>query len=156
MANKKHAALIHKWLNGAKIQWRYAGSQWRDCDDDNPEWSPLIEYRVKPVEPEREYPKTQMSPEELDHIWCNGPPNSGLSCVVVANAALRHACDSGQVLSRAEFDRAIGDRAARDVAVATEVLKSLLWVFQPTDKVAKEFDQDYLLKIIERATKEKQ
>jgi hypothetical protein len=55
-----------------------------------------------------------------DVIW------NSEGCAAVANAALRHACDAGQIVTRAEFDRAVGDRKARDMAVA-EAVRTWAW-----------------------------
>lgn len=126
MANKKHAALIQAWLNGAKIQWRHNGTPWRDCDDDNPEWSPVIEYRVKPVEQEQEV-NLVMTATEMYRLFISreGTTHDALSFVV--GEALQRSLDKGLLVPRAEFDRAIGDRAARDMAVAKAVAVRCYW-----------------------------
>jgi len=42
----KHAALIHAWADGAKIQWKSDLQDWRDIGD--PSWINSYEYRIKP------------------------------------------------------------------------------------------------------------
>lgn len=44
----KHAEVIKKWADGAKIQFKSPTStQWLDHPD-NPDWSLNVDYRVKP------------------------------------------------------------------------------------------------------------
>jgi hypothetical protein len=44
----KHAELIKKWADGAKIQIKYfKNDDWEDVD---PTWSEQFEYRIKPEE----------------------------------------------------------------------------------------------------------
>jgi len=44
----KHAELIKKWADGAKIQIKYSeNDDWKDV---NPTWSEQFEYRIKPEE----------------------------------------------------------------------------------------------------------
>ena len=44
----KHAELIKKWADGAKIQSKYSENY--DWEDVNPSWGEQFEYRVKPEE----------------------------------------------------------------------------------------------------------
>lgn len=99
-----HQALIIQWANGAKIQYRKPDELvWKDSD--TPAWVEDYEYRVKPVEPERVYPETKLTGKEAWRIYKSifGSPESGL--IYVANAAVRHAIDAGQVVTRDEFDK---------------------------------------------------
>jgi hypothetical protein len=116
-----HCESIKAWAGGARIQWRTPGtSVWIDCIH-MPEWSIDREYRVKPPEPN--YPTTQLPHADMARIMqMNGnvPPEGWRQ---VANAALRHACDAGQVVRREEFDRAIGERKTRDAAIADAVMQ---------------------------------
>lgn len=116
MKEHKHKETIIAWANGAEIQGRAPGTQeWRDYPD--PAFVEDFEYRVKPKEPPRTYPETLMGITELGKAY-----NDANCCIrAIANAALRHAIDNGQVITREEFDRAIGDRKARDMAIAQEV-----------------------------------
>lgn len=42
----KHAELIHKWAEGAEIQYTRGGDTWLDIEE--PAWNPAIKYRAKP------------------------------------------------------------------------------------------------------------
>ena len=44
----KHADLIHAWADGAEIQYRHWGSDWKDSR--SPTWDVNWEYRIKPEE----------------------------------------------------------------------------------------------------------
>lgn len=125
MAHRKHEKEIRAWLDGAKIQWRFAGAPWQDIEDDRPDWNPLVEYRVKPVEPEREYPVCHIGGVRLHKKLNEFGGRTDTECKDdmqdLADWILRTECDAGNIVSRAEFDRAIGDRAARDMAVAQGV-----------------------------------
>jgi hypothetical protein len=113
-----HCEAIKAWADGARIQWREGGA-WYDCIH-VPEWSINREYRVKP-EPVKQYPVTGMTNDELHRAGCLGI-GDGFN-VRIANAALRHACDHGQVVRRDEFDRAVGERKTRDAAIADAVMQ---------------------------------
>lgn len=120
MKPHKHAEIIKAWADGVEIEIRYPGEQW--FKSSNPTWDDKLEYRIKPVEPEKVYPRTRMTREELSDAWNLGPDESFIRTVEsVVNAALRHACDNGQVVTRKEFDLAVGDRSKRDLAVARAV-----------------------------------
>lgn len=125
MQPHKHQALIIQWANGAKIQYRKPDELvWKDSDP--PAWVEDYEYRVKPAEPERVYPTTKMDAGELHVIYLeNSKPTYYAGFTAIANAALRHAIDAGQVVTREEFDRAVGDRKARDMEVARAVVHAM-------------------------------
>jgi hypothetical protein len=87
-------------------------------------------------EPEKRYPVTRLTGAELGRIYDGDDSatadwtNRGMDCLTaVANAALRHAVDSGQVVTAEQVNdevRALGERmaerrAARDMAVAEAV-----------------------------------
>lgn len=110
-----HREAIIAWADGARIQSRYKDGPWIDCNH-IPEWQFDHEYRAKP---KPEYPTTMMSCNELYAEFKSGAV-AGLHLTAVANAALRHACDAGQVVPREEFDRALADREARDALIANE------------------------------------
>lgn len=132
MKARPHSEIIKAWADGAEIQYRAPGSGvWKDCPE--PAWVSDYEYRVKPEEPKRRYPETALTSDELCRVSQESVEKtkdwSNLGDVVryaIANAALRHACDNGQVVTREEFDRAVGDRKARDLAVAEAVKDSIL------------------------------
>lgn len=114
-----HCEAIKAWADGARIQWRTPRtSVWVDCIH-VPEWQIGREYRVKP-----DYPTTMMTGNEVFEIWQKSPQQVAVArpLLDVANAALRHACDHGQVVRREEFDRAIGERKTRDAAIANAAM----------------------------------
>lgn len=118
-----HHDAIVAWAGGARIQYRGKGSvQWIDCNH-IPEWKFDHEYRAAP-----DYPASSMTTPELREAArvavCISPPLSDHGDTKlrgVADAALRHACDAGQVVRREEFDRAMACREARDMAIAIAV-----------------------------------
>lgn len=46
---QKHAELIHKWADGAVIQYLSPDNEWKDALNNNPTWNAGETYRVKPV-----------------------------------------------------------------------------------------------------------
>lgn len=120
MASKKHAELIRAWLDGAQIQYLLRSMN-RWVDTEKPNFEESEEFRIKPVEPERVYPKTQMEPSDLVRVWHHAEGGTATMLREVANDVLRHACNSGQIVTREEFNRAVGDRKARDMSVARAV-----------------------------------
>ena len=135
MAAHKHAEVIKAWADGAQIEFRcYANSAWRDVPGD-PVWKEAVEYRVKPAGLARVYPVTQMV--EGDFYAEMKPMTSTLSnLIAVANAALRHACDAGQILTREEFEHAVGDRKVRDMRIAEAVARKFAEKVVWTDDLA--------------------
>ena len=115
MAAHKHAEVIHAYADGATIQILKQG-EWVDMED-SVRFYDGAEYRIKPAEPERVYPMTLMTQYDLGKVYLAAEP-AHLCHVIVANAALRHAMDNGQVVTREEFERALGDRDARDLKIA--------------------------------------
>lgn len=123
----KHCDLIVAWANGAQIQYIDGSGAWCDCFKNEPCWVEEDEYRIKPEPPAKVYPETRMTNAELE---------KSVSCCVhelrgAANAALRHAIDSGQVYTpqdvydmKKELMR--GSRAARDMEIAEAVLNAIL------------------------------
>jgi hypothetical protein len=95
MTQHKHAATIKAWADGEKIECLDRGG-WVDCP--GPTWQDYAEYRVKPAAPAKVYPNTRMTDNEL----CGAYHSSGTPLTSVANAALHHACDAGQVVPMAE------------------------------------------------------
>jgi hypothetical protein len=119
-----HCEAIKAWADGEKIQCRpRCAGDWQDCIH-VPEWRHDHEYRVKPPEPK--YPGTQMRLYDFDQALRRAGARTGMDIRVsteIANTALRHACDHGQVVPREEFDRAVGDRKTRDAAIADAVMQ---------------------------------
>jgi hypothetical protein len=95
------------------------------------------------------FPEESRSLDELDNVARLCKMYEGSSWAWrFANNVLRHACMHGQVVPREAFDRAVGDRDARDMAVAKEVVKSLCWVLEPV--APERFNEDYLGAVIAR------
>lgn len=49
-----HKELIRAWAAGAIIQFQNWRNEWTDCINNDPEWIPKLNYRVKP-EPKPDY-----------------------------------------------------------------------------------------------------
>lgn len=134
MAAHKHAEWIKAKADGQAIQYTLArGAGWHDMDDGDWGFHASLMFRIKPAAPVVEYPVTRMSTDELYEIWRSPAVPIG-ALTNVANAALRHAIDSQQVIRMAEVQEIASQlgkekRAARDLAVAKEVVTSLQWVF---------------------------
>lgn len=122
-----HHDAIVAWAGGAHIQHRPRGGLiWVDCIH-VPEWHITHEYRAAP-----DYPASSMTTPELREAATAAaqaaPSHADYQSVVyrgVADAALRHACDKGEVVRREEFDRATAAREARDMTVAIAVRDAL-------------------------------
>jgi hypothetical protein len=115
-----HREAIKAWADGARIQYRPSeGGAWADCLH-APEWSINNEYRAKP-----DYPASAMTVMELRVAARSAMIAGGHSAAwhAVANAALRHACDHGQVVRREEFDRALADAEARHAMIANAAIQ---------------------------------
>lgn len=127
----KHAELVKHGLDGQQIQMKDGGG-WYPCDVSHPLLYPDFEYRIKPAKEERVYPVTQMSDREMENEWCSADKSERFGDAMrrLANLALRHACDKGQVVTREEFDRAVGDRKVRDMAVAQAVKEACVTAAQ--------------------------
>jgi len=143
VSSHKHAEVITAWANGAEIQFRDIcfSEDWKDTRQ--PQWDESLEYRVKPAEPERPRVGDARSPRRLadlyDQLWRKS--GSGLAPAQFADDVLRHACDAGQIVTREEFDRAVGDRKARDMAVAEAVRDAAnKWIADRWNKLESSFD----------------
>lgn len=101
----KHAEIIKAWAEGHQIQWQDCKQLWHDVK--KPDWDVHTNYRVKPAEPEKSYPVTQMKMEDFNAALRRADAREGLALHVageIANAALRHAIDSGQVVAIEDVD----------------------------------------------------
>lgn len=87
-----HAEVIKQWADGATIE-AYTINEDRWYEVANPSWE-LSQYRVKP---EKAYPETRMSRGQIKAAFHNGGWRS------IANAALRHAIDAGQVVAAENY-----------------------------------------------------
>ncbi len=102
MKPHKYADVIKAWADDITtvIEWRRPpdATDWATCIN-GPSWDENNEYRIKPI---KVYPVTQMTNDDLYAVWAKPAPIS--ACVNVANAALRHAIDAGQVVTAEEAD----------------------------------------------------
>lgn len=90
---QKHAELIKQWADGAEIE-RFCTVQDIWHDEPSPSWNPQAKYRIKP---KPEYPITLMTKYELVNER-DSVDTMVEGMFAIANAAIRHAIDSGQVI----------------------------------------------------------
>lgn len=123
----KHAQCIKAWADGTIIQIREDDGSWHDVNWGSPIFDEKFEYRIKPAEPEKAYPITGLTAHQLQCMRDIDFQGCGSRAYLpgIVNKALRHACDSGQIVTRTEFDRAVGDRNARDLAIALAVRQAV-------------------------------
>jgi hypothetical protein len=125
MASKKHAELIRAWLDGAVIELnvKAKGEKPTWAVDGYPTWDEHYEYRVQPL-----YPETAMSDKEL--FRAAGAGDDVLKFRAIANEAIRHAIDNGQVIVPLNDEHIASivaeQRAARDIAIAEAVRSACL------------------------------
>ena len=108
MKPHKHAEVIKAWADGASIEY---------FDSDDGEWVTLptlffwsedCQYRIKPAEPEKVYPVTRMTYDELHKVYTDnllGKVWDLKGCEEVANAAIRRAIDDGQVMTKSDVEK---------------------------------------------------
>lgn len=124
MAAHKHAEFIKAWAYGKDIEMFHNGlGRWIDVGKARtPEFFVDTEYRIKPAEPERAAITSKMCDRDL----CEAAQNAKHPAIgyrAVADAAIQHALDAGQIVTREEFDRAVGDRKKRDLEIAKAAIK---------------------------------
>lgn len=125
MAAHKHAEVIKAWADGAQVQMRIGDKDhWKDSTE--PTFMDEFEYRIKPAEPERE-PLLAMSNWEIEQFFQCYPGNGRSAAVATVHEAVQRSLNKGWLISKYEFDRAIGDRKARDLAVANAVALRCYW-----------------------------
>jgi len=94
----KNAEAIIAWANGAEIECKdHPRGNWVPCP--GPTWMEYGEYRVKPAAPK--WPETTMTEEQLYKVGINSPDRLmgfQVGYLAVANAALAHALETGQVV----------------------------------------------------------
>lgn len=120
----KHAVAIRGLADGEQIQVKNSGV-WLDCTF--PDFDPESEYRIKPAEPEKVYPGTRMSDEEM-RCCCfyNDMRDTGMRDGLrrLADAAIRHAVDNGYLVLPPECSPSARDMAIAQ-AVAAETVREL-------------------------------
>lgn len=96
--NKPHpqAEFIKAWAEGYVIQIEDLVGNWVDCNSTEHEFSEEHTYRIKPPAPK--WPETTMSGDDLREIYYNHDGSIELGHLAVANAAIAHALETGQVV----------------------------------------------------------
>ena len=106
MKPHKHAELIKAWADGVEVQYNNCTQGWIDCI--NPAWHEGNEYRIKPAAPK--WPETTMTYCQLEFAYLNeGGATSWNSHAArtLANAAIAHACETGQLVTKEAHDDAV-------------------------------------------------
>ena len=115
----RHAEFIKAKADGATIQYRLG--DWHDMDEDDWEFPADGEYRIKPPEPK--WPETMMSGEDLEEIYMLTNAGAGSQdFVAVANAAIAHALETGQVVLP---DESLGDWEVSSIAGRSIIIKQV-------------------------------
>jgi len=100
MKPHKHAEVIKAWADGAVIQYRDEGGFWADVTTGTPTFRVERHYRIKPAP---KWPRTTMSDRALE-IAYTGHEGATAICPEpdewrrIANAALAHSLETGQVV----------------------------------------------------------
>lgn len=123
MAAHKHAAVIHAYADGQEIQI-FKNGEWVDLDEPV-RFFQGVDYRIKPAEPERVYPVTSMNHTDLEKAYGSGiyTERAEEQAKRICNAALKHACDAGEIVTREEFDRAVEDLKSQHLIIARAIVE---------------------------------
>lgn len=91
-----HYDMIVEWAANPSRVVEYYGkftivgeANWYDCPHNQPAWNPETRYRFKPKEPERVFPKTSLTDDELMEVYSEGYSTSVESYRDIANAAIK-------------------------------------------------------------------
>lgn len=118
----KHAEVIKAWADGAEIETESTNGKWltfpKDC---NPEWLEHVQYRVKPAKPERAPIKLKSDEQEMMKFYYAHEGDMMESAICLVKQVVQWELDAGSIVAREEFDRAVGDRASRDLQIARAV-----------------------------------
>jgi len=96
MKPHKHAEVIHAFADGAKLQVRLCGAEhWQETRF--PDFADECEYRIKPEPAAPKWPQTTMTSEQM-LIAQAGLLGMAEQNRALANAAIAHACEAGQVI----------------------------------------------------------
>lgn len=119
MTQHKHAELIKAWADNKTLafEWRRAASVWNHVVGD-PEWLEANEYRIKPVAPVAPKWPESNCPIDLLAIASNSSNLFCASLQAVANAALAHACQSGQLVTKDAHEDAVRKAYAQGQDIA--------------------------------------
>ena len=163
MSNKphRHAEVIKAWADGATIECkpncRPWLTKWAELKE-TPQWHEDHEYRIKPEPPAKVYPVTGMTNAELCGLWDRSPTSGATSIKMafIANATLRHAIDSGQLveppkpgsvielIDGTEYHAALKRNAARDMAIAFAVQGACQEVIWKQEKKYRALHRTYI------------
>lgn len=86
------APMVIAWANGEAIQWWSIDQQeWIDCDKlAPPDWNSNVTYRIKPEAPNKVYPESSLTLEELRKILnINRGLMSPVMAKIIANEAIK-------------------------------------------------------------------
>lgn len=92
---QKHAEIIKAWADGETVEYLNCNTgRWVEVSSVSFRWDIDDQYRIKP---KPEYPKTLMDYDTMMNVW-ERYHAVGDGLLSIANAAIRHAIDSGQVI----------------------------------------------------------
>lgn len=105
MKPHKHAEIIKAWADGAEIEYEYCGRY--ECIK-SPVWDEETEYRIKPEPAAPKSPQTTMTYKQMESAYLIAGDVSSwnsAAAIFLANAAIAHACETGQVVPAATVDK---------------------------------------------------
>lgn len=105
MKPHKHAEVIEAWAKGQPCQYRFIQNEWVDLDQNCADFGRDGEYRIKPAEPDKVYPETNLDAGDFCNLGFGGMIST--ESKKLANAAIRRAIDDGQVVTIRDFYNAI-------------------------------------------------
>lgn len=114
MKPHKHAEFIKAWADGEVIQWRFSNDDvWHPLGNSSPKWDELLQYRIKPTAPK--WPETTMTHSQVEEVLWKAmghdvPVAATIASRCVANAAIAHACETGQLVTKEAYENAIQKR----------------------------------------------
>lgn len=113
----KHAEVIKAWADGATVQVSTPAG-WEDmrCA---PGWFDYNEYRIKPEPAAPKWPQTTMTYKQMEAAYLiAGDVSSWHSeaAIFLANAAIAHACETGQVVTSDQYNERI--KSHQDLTIA--------------------------------------
>lgn len=121
----KHADVIHAYADGAEIEY-FAEQAGKWCLCATPSFVEDTEYRVKPSAPE--YPRSAISDMALSEVWSKANPTligtrlvpvfDGCIAKACADAGLRHACETQQVVPMADVQEVARNLAQKELRKA--------------------------------------
>ena len=127
MKQHKHAELIKQWADNQDLEFEYlsAHDDWRSTEC--PKWGLCTEYRIKTSAPGRVYPVTKMRWDDFSLALPLSIEVDLFACETVANAAIKHAINAGQVFTTeyaAVSNRVEADHMAFSIAYSVAMAQS--------------------------------